>query len=118
MESPSSDLQGAEEELSSSESGWTMYIESPLEEYDDDGGEDESPEVSWARAESKLVGRDNSKEESDDSMASDASSGTSLLHHHHLQNKNIKKPKEDKRTFFKKQDGKDKKKGRGRAPKE
>ncbi|XP_031390728.1 uncharacterized protein LOC116203203 [Punica granatum] len=121
MESPNSDLQGPEEELSSSESGWTMYIASPMEEDVEDAEEEEeeeeaeSIELSWARGKDKFIRRDSSEEESDDSMASDASSGK--LHHHHHP-KSDKKHKEDQKwSFSKKPDDKDKRKGRGRAPK-
>ncbi|KAL2546299.1 uncharacterized protein Fot_15799 [Forsythia ovata] len=73
-------LEGTEE-CSSSESGWTMYIASPVDEYnlvdeEDDGG-------SIDKQEDGLHAKDDAGDtDSDDSMASDASSGPS--HREHL----------------------------------
>ncbi|XP_039069347.1 protein SOB FIVE-LIKE 3-like [Hibiscus syriacus] len=53
---------GAQEESHSSESGWTMYIGSPIH-----GGSDDSGSEKAAAADAD--------DQSDDSMASDASSG-------------------------------------------
>lgn len=64
------------EECGSSESGWTMYLASPMQEDDnegdgevedgDDGGEDDNR--AWSN-------KDEDDDDDDDSMASDASSG-------------------------------------------
>ncbi|XP_054791267.1 protein SOB FIVE-LIKE 4-like isoform X2 [Prosopis cineraria] len=58
---------GGAEECQSSESGWTMYIGSTIDDYedDDDVDNDHTPQA------------DVEDDESDDSMASDASSGPS-----------------------------------------
>ncbi|PQM39407.1 uncharacterized protein Pyn_14373 [Prunus yedoensis var. nudiflora] len=72
------------EGCSSSESGWTTYIASPVQEDDaecsntEDADYDNHNRIKY-HAKDKIVEDDN---ESDDSMASDASSGPS--HHHHL----------------------------------
>nr|XP_012568842.1 uncharacterized protein LOC101510216 [Cicer arietinum] len=65
------------EGCSSSESGWTMYIDSPLQEDDarcsnENDGYREIYGKNWRR---KQGGSKVDEEESDDSMASDASSG-------------------------------------------
>lgn len=65
-------VQGAEE-CSSSESGWTMYIDSPDKGYkreDDDDDDDDDGHV-------EQQGYKKKDDDSDDSMASDASSGPS-----------------------------------------
>lgn len=68
----SSKVPGDSEECCSSESGWTMYIASPVDDDNDSDDDDHSPD--------KTV-HSNDKDEdyagSDDSMASDASSGPS-----------------------------------------
>ncbi|KAJ0098853.1 hypothetical protein Patl1_21567 [Pistacia atlantica] len=64
------------EGCSSSESGWTMYIDSPMQEDDDD---DDHHYRNSNKYTSVNDDREDNKEESDDSMASDASSGPS--HH-------------------------------------
>ncbi|KAL2338252.1 hypothetical protein Fmac_012698 [Flemingia macrophylla] len=60
------------EECQSSESGWTMYIGSPMQDSDDNSDSSDEYENS-----TQACPQD---DESDDSMASDASSGPS--HHH------------------------------------
>lgn len=71
-----SQIFGGEEECESSESGWTMYIGSPIEDVDeelsDDGDNDDDDDITQADPEV----------ESDDSMASDASSGPSHNNQH------------------------------------
>ncbi|PSR91235.1 Acetyl-coenzyme A carboxylase carboxyl transferase subunit beta like [Actinidia chinensis var. chinensis] len=64
----SSKILGDSEECSSSESGWTMYIASPIREYSNYENDDEDDQGAYKK------GND---DESDDSMASDASSGPS-----------------------------------------
>lgn len=67
---------GGTEDCHSSESGWTMYIGSPmLDDDDDDDGGDDSDEHSDDAD-------DNTDASTDDSMASDASSGPSQREHH------------------------------------
>lgn len=70
---------GGTEECSSNESGWTMYIASPIHEnnpVDDD--EDDDNDNDTERNEYKDIHDDYCGDgESDDSMASDASSGPS-----------------------------------------
>ncbi|CAN6702294.1 hypothetical protein ACFX13_046152 [Malus domestica] len=74
------------EGCSSSESGWTTYIDSPMQE--DDAEYSNIEDVGYknhhyiAYLTRKKVGKDDNDNESDDSMASDASSGPS--HHHDL----------------------------------
>lgn len=58
------------EECHSSESGWTMYIGSPIDDDDDGHSDDGDGEDNDTQA-------DDAEDESDDSMASDASSGPS-----------------------------------------
>ncbi|KAL7001316.1 hypothetical protein U1Q18_002466 [Sarracenia purpurea var. burkii] len=74
----SSKVLGCSEESSSSESGWTTYVSSPIREesnyenYDeDDLGTDKKVD------DDEEVEKDDDSGESDDSMASDASSGRS-----------------------------------------
>ncbi|KAF5202543.1 hypothetical protein FRX31_007868 [Thalictrum thalictroides] len=55
------------EECTSNESGWTMYIASPMHDDDDDGDLSDGEEHD--------DGEDNEGNDSDDSMLSDASSG-------------------------------------------
>ena len=75
-----------EEGCSSSESGWTMYISSPMEEdfvefcnYHDD----EDDNKSHFRKQHQHYGKKKEDEDSDDSLASDASSGPSHYQHTH-----------------------------------
>ncbi|GAU23272.1 hypothetical protein TSUD_281670 [Trifolium subterraneum] len=74
MEQPLHMLLGAEEECHSSESGWTMYIGSPIKDgnLDDD---DDDDEVDFYQGIHQTKG--DAGIESDDSMVSDASSGPS-----------------------------------------
>lgn len=69
-----SQIIGGTEECQSSESGWTMYIGSPIDDDDDDSdddiGDNDDDNITQAEAEED-------ESESDDSMASDASSGPS-----------------------------------------
>ncbi|KAL5808203.1 hypothetical protein ACOSQ3_028894 [Xanthoceras sorbifolium] len=77
------------EGCSSSESGWTKYMDSPMQEddaecsnIDDDDGEIDDDNNNRHSNENDAINDDNDdggddKEESDDSMASDASSGPS-----------------------------------------
>ncbi|KAJ7978796.1 acidic leucine-rich nuclear phosphoprotein 32 family member B-like [Quillaja saponaria] len=62
----SSQIFGAAEECHSSESGWTMYIGSPI---DGDGDDDDTLVI-------------NHEDDSDDSLVSDASSGPSHQGNH------------------------------------
>ncbi|KAK7374699.1 hypothetical protein VNO80_08136 [Phaseolus coccineus] len=73
---------GGAEGCSSSESGWTMYIASPMQE-DDAGCSNENYGYHDIYGENrrKKQGAKVDEEESDDSMASDASSGP--VHYHH-----------------------------------
>ncbi|KAA8529272.1 hypothetical protein F0562_033929 [Nyssa sinensis] len=65
----SSKILGDTEECSSSESGWTMYIASPIHEYNNyDDIDDDNNHSTDEKG-------DEDDDESDDSMASDASSG-------------------------------------------
>ncbi|XP_024007790.1 uncharacterized protein LOC112083897 [Eutrema salsugineum] len=84
MESPRNHGGSEEEEYSSCESGWTMYIEdafhgndhsSVVVDEDDDGDIDDDSQVK--EADGGDSSDDGGDEESDDSMASDASSGPS-----------------------------------------
>ncbi|KAK7295575.1 hypothetical protein RJT34_18485 [Clitoria ternatea] len=69
------------EGCSSSESGWTMYIASPMQE-DDAGCSNENDGYhDMYENRRKKQGTKVDEEESDDSMASDASSGP--VHYHH-----------------------------------
>ncbi|OMO60893.1 hypothetical protein CCACVL1_23825 [Corchorus capsularis] len=74
----SSKIFGGNEECHSSESGWTMYIGSPIQGGDDDGDHGDSEEAA-AVLNANNGGRANetADHDSDDSMASDASSGPS-----------------------------------------
>ncbi|GAV77763.1 hypothetical protein CFOL_v3_21233 [Cephalotus follicularis] len=79
----SSQLFGDTEECHSSESGWTMYIGSPV--HSDDGGDADGHSHSGDDENDDDPGGDddseaNSEDDSDDSMASDASSGPSRDH--------------------------------------
>ncbi|ONK69417.1 uncharacterized protein A4U43_C05F22650, partial [Asparagus officinalis] len=74
------------EECSSSESGWTKYLASPIHDDDDDEGgddddgyghEDGGVEDHGSRKRSKNDSDDDKDDNDDDSMASDASSGPS-----------------------------------------
>ncbi|XP_010905772.1 uncharacterized protein [Elaeis guineensis] len=78
---------GDAEECSSSESGWTMYLASPMHdngdsddhddlEEDDARGEDDDDDGDGGGSNNNSsVGKDEGDEEDDDSMASDASTG-------------------------------------------
>ncbi|OMO70049.1 hypothetical protein COLO4_28804 [Corchorus olitorius] len=75
----SSKIFGGNEECHSSESGWTMYIGSPIQGGGDDDGDDGESEEAAAVFNGNNGGRANgtADHDSDDSMASDASSGPS-----------------------------------------
>ncbi|CAI9756130.1 unnamed protein product [Fraxinus pennsylvanica] len=77
----SSKILEGNEECSSNESGWTMYIASPVDEYnlDDEDTDDGSNDKQEDGLHAEDVAGDT---DSDDSMASDASSGPS--HREHL----------------------------------
>jgi hypothetical protein len=74
MEQPHHMFLGGEEECHSSESGWTMYIGSPIIESGDD---DDDNEVDFYQGIHQITQGDDAGIESDDSMVSDASSGPS-----------------------------------------
>ncbi|PPD84856.1 hypothetical protein GOBAR_DD18216 [Gossypium barbadense] len=83
----SSKIYGGIEECHSSESGWTMYIGSPIH-----GGDDSGDGHSEKADDEGVYGVDNHADEqadSDDSMASDASSA-SLQGKHHYRGGSIK----------------------------
>ncbi|ESW27188.1 hypothetical protein PHAVU_003G181300 [Phaseolus vulgaris] len=65
----------AGEECHSSESGWTMYIGSPM----DDGGHSDDGDTDEEGIQTNPQNDDDDDDQSDDSMASDASSGPSHL---------------------------------------
>ncbi|KAF8010078.1 hypothetical protein BT93_J0902 [Corymbia citriodora subsp. variegata] len=103
------------EGFSSSESGWTMYIASPMKE--DDSG---CTEASWVTQKDKITAtspcgnrRKEGSDDSDDSMASDASSGPS--HHQQKHGKDgCLKPDQTQVWFStEKSKRKEKKKGKG-----
>ncbi|XP_044489813.1 protein SOB FIVE-LIKE 1-like isoform X2 [Mangifera indica] len=76
-----SEIRGSKEEYSSSVSGWTMYIGSPVHETDCDEG-DEHDQTSYYQGNNFNKDNlgckyDDANDNSDDSMASDASSGPS-----------------------------------------
>ncbi|KAJ1388533.1 hypothetical protein SESBI_39028 [Sesbania bispinosa] len=71
---PSQMFGGVEECESSSESGWTMYIGSPMDDDDDGDSTDHNRDID---DEGTTHQADPEDDESDDSMASDASSGPS-----------------------------------------
>jgi len=83
---------GESEECSSSESGWTMYLASPMHGDDDDGdgevedggGEDDHNRRSSSNSDGYNEGHGGGD---DDSMASDASSGPALYMGHGKCNK-------------------------------
>lgn len=80
------------EECNSSESGWTTYIASPMQEDDNDCSDndnDHNPIANDGNA-------DDYEQISDDSMASDASSGP-----HHPPNRGTTSFKHDKGNHFK-----------------
>ncbi|XP_028778060.1 uncharacterized protein LOC114734606 [Neltuma alba] len=85
------------EGCSSSESGWTMYIASPMEEDDCSNMENEANEDGfYGENNNRRRGKKKKDEEdSDDSMASDASSGPT--HHHHSNNASASSNKKDKK---------------------
>ncbi|KAJ4707189.1 acidic leucine-rich nuclear phosphoprotein 32 family member B-like [Melia azedarach] len=69
------------EGCSSSESGWTMYIDSPMQEDDMDCYNEDYDNNDRKSNHNHGIYNEDNKEDSDDSMASDASSGPS--HHQH-----------------------------------
>ncbi|XP_058766213.1 protein SOB FIVE-LIKE 4-like [Vicia villosa] len=71
MEPPHHMFLGGEEECQSSESGWTMYIGSPINPEDDE--DDDDDKVDFYQVTHQIQG--DAGIESDDSMVSDASSG-------------------------------------------
>ncbi|KAJ1394736.1 hypothetical protein SESBI_33986 [Sesbania bispinosa] len=71
---PSQMFGGVEECQSSSESGWTMYIGSPIDDGDDGDSTNHNRDID---DEGTTHQADPEDDESDDSMASDASSGPS-----------------------------------------
>lgn len=73
----SSQVFGNAEECNSSESGWTMYIGSPItnDDHSDDGDKDDDGDDDGDHEHD--VKHDEDGHDSDDSMASDASSGPS-----------------------------------------
>ncbi|CAI8589573.1 unnamed protein product [Vicia faba] len=75
MEPPHHMFLGGQEECQSSESGWTMYIGSPVshENGDDDDDDDDDDKVDCYQVTHQIQG--DAGIESDDSMVSDASSG-------------------------------------------
>ncbi|KAG2667189.1 hypothetical protein I3760_15G100500 [Carya illinoinensis] len=82
----SSQVFGAAEECHSSESGWTMYIGSPIYGDDDDGSGDNGDSDDENDGDGDNDDDDdendaNHDDDSDDSMASDASSGPSHQGH-------------------------------------
>ncbi|WOG93814.1 hypothetical protein DCAR_0313101 [Daucus carota subsp. sativus] len=78
---------GSQEECHSSESGWTMYIGSPVNEDNDDGDQVENDYV-----EDEYKG--GGDVESDDSMVSDASSAMAA-NMHNMYQKQVKEDDED-----------------------
>ncbi|KAG8475830.1 hypothetical protein CXB51_032771 [Gossypium anomalum] len=100
----SSKIYGGIEECHSSESGWTMYIGSPIH-----GGDDSGDGHSEKADDEGVYGVDNHADEeadSDDSMASDASSGPSHKGHRGTTTLYFKHDEEeedddeDERNFF------------------
>ncbi|XP_027351440.1 uncharacterized protein LOC113862560 [Abrus precatorius] len=87
------------EGCSSSESGWTMYIASPMQE-DDAGCSNENygyhHDNIYGENRRKKQGVKVDEEESDDSMASDASSGPVHYHHAYAQSQSNHGSKKDK----------------------
>lgn len=86
MES-SKNLSGSTEGCSSSESGWTTYIASPMEEEDAECGENEDENYEIDNDDANDAEGDNGGQDSDDSMASDASSGPSHRQQKHEKDK-------------------------------
>ncbi|XP_060183228.1 protein SOB FIVE-LIKE 2 [Lycium barbarum] len=73
-----SKLPGGTKECSSSESGWTMYIASPIHQYHhEDEDDDDDDERTSRKRDKNLYDDDDDGEDvgSDDSLVSDASSG-------------------------------------------
>ncbi|KAL3654346.1 hypothetical protein CASFOL_004027 [Castilleja foliolosa] len=80
------------DECSSNESGWTTYIASPYNKYNDDEDEDD-----YSVYEQKVKQKDyRNVDDSDDSMASDASSGPSDHRHRQFIKQKEKKNNERK----------------------
>ncbi|GMY15431.1 rRNA biogenesis protein rrp36-like [Fagus crenata] len=73
----SSQMFGDTEECQSSESGWTMYIGSPIYGGDDDGHSDDDDRNDGDDDGETDANHNENDDDSDDSMASDASSGPS-----------------------------------------
>ncbi|XP_047325546.1 protein SOB FIVE-LIKE 1-like [Impatiens glandulifera] len=78
-----------EEECYSCESGWTMYIGSPISDDDDDDDDDNEEQDEKHDDDEEDGHRRGAKreDESDDSMASDASSGQSRVKEQYLKKK-------------------------------
>lgn len=74
MEPPNTLLEG-EEECQSNESGWTMYIGSPIDHEDGNSDDDDDDDGEVDCYDEGILA--DAEVESDDSMASDASSGPS-----------------------------------------
>ncbi|XP_010261658.1 PREDICTED: prostatic spermine-binding protein-like [Nelumbo nucifera] len=74
----SSQLFGGTEECSSSESGWTMYIASPIH---NDDGDDDHHDYEEEDDDGNDGNSSDDDNDSDDSMASDASTGPSHREH-------------------------------------
>ncbi|XP_004508641.1 uncharacterized protein [Cicer arietinum] len=72
---------GIEEECQSSESGWTMYIGSPIEDDDNDDDDEDDGDIDNMDDEEGTHEAHDDLESDDDSMASDASSGPSHQHY-------------------------------------
>ncbi|XP_020691737.1 uncharacterized protein LOC110106251 [Dendrobium catenatum] len=76
MEQSSSQLNEDAEECSSSESGWTMYLASPMHDGSNGDDDDDGEVDGTSGGQSSGDDDDQGKEDDHDSMASDASSGT------------------------------------------
>lgn len=89
MESSNTSI-GPEEEHSSSESGWTAYIGSPIAE---DLSSDEQEDIYNNKNKSGISSyKDDDDKESDDSMTSDATSKPSYPEEESKQKRNLHKP--------------------------
>ncbi|KAF7806301.1 pheromone-processing carboxypeptidase KEX1 [Senna tora] len=87
-----SQIIGGAEECHSSESGWTMYIGSPIDD-DDDGHSDDDDDNTQA---------DPEDDHTDDSMASDASSGPS--HYRNPWGNGLEEKERDEKFFLDKKE--------------
>ncbi|XP_071927925.1 protein SOB FIVE-LIKE 3-like [Coffea arabica] len=78
MDDPSENI-GGREECNSSESGWTMYIASPVHENNPENDDDDDDDDNYTERKGykDYPSDDGGDPASDDSMASDASSGPS-----------------------------------------